>query len=202
MPRAGTSYWIVTCPSLVTDDISIMEPLRSLRREMAEPEYSSGISTSTSSNGSICTPSMFFSITVGGPTIISKLSRRIVSMRTVRCSRPRPETRTVSPSSVSSTRIATFVSSSLLRRSRICRPVRYLAPDLPANGDLFTPMVIDIVGCSTVIGSRGIGLSISTRVSPMLKSGMPAKVTISPALASSIGARPAASKAKSSEILT
>ena len=84
--------------------------------------------------------------------------------------------------------------------SLITRIVSFL-PSLPATADLFTPKVIDIVGCSTAIGSSGRGSSRSTTVSPMLKSSMPANVTMSPADASSTGARPIASKAKSSVTL-
>mmetsp|Transcript_15237 Transcript_15237/g.36074 ORF Transcript_15237/g.36074 Transcript_15237/m.36074 type:complete len:242 (+) Transcript_15237:721-1446(+) len=156
---------------------------------------------STSSKGSCLSPPSVFSMTVGQPMYISKPSRRIVSMSTVRCSRPRPETRTVSPSSVSSTRRATLVSSSLLRRSRMLREVSSL-PARPAKGDLLTPKVMDMDGCSTSIGSSGMGSSGSTSVSPMVKSCTPEKTTISPAEATSMGARPIASKLKSSETLT
>mmetsp|Transcript_28797 Transcript_28797/g.65223 ORF Transcript_28797/g.65223 Transcript_28797/m.65223 type:complete len:259 (-) Transcript_28797:667-1443(-) len=202
IPRAGTSYWMETWPSFVTDPISTIVPLRSLSMLMHAPEYSSGMSMSTNSNGSIRSPSMFFSITVGGPTMSSNPSRRIVSISTVKWSKPRPETKTVSPSSVSSTRIATLTSSSFARRSRMLRPVSSFAPDLPAKGDLLTPIVIAMVGCSTSMGSSGWGSSMDTSVSPMLKSGMPEKTTISPAEASAIEARPAASKLKSSPTLT
>ena len=82
------------------------------------------------------------------------------------------------------------------------RDVSSFAPLLPAKGDLLTPIVIDIVGTSTSIGSSGRGSAGSTRVSPMLNSGMPAKTTMSPALASSAGVRPIASYTKSSDTLT
>ena len=81
------------------------------------------------------------------------------------------------------------------------RMVSFL-PTLPATADLLTPKVIDMVGCSTVIGSSGLGSLRSTTVSPMLKFSMPAKVTMSPAEASSTGVLPMASKAKSSVTLT
>ena len=97
MPREGTSYSMVTSPSLVGEDMLTIAPLRWLSRSMAEPEYSSGSSMSTSSKGSCLSPPSVFSMTCGQPMYSSKPSRRIVSISTVRCSSPRPETSTVSP---------------------------------------------------------------------------------------------------------
>lgn len=75
-------------------------------------------------------------------------------------------------------------------------------PDFPASGDLLTPIEMDMVGCSTSIGSRGRGLEGSTSVSPMSKSSTPEKTTMSPADASSTAMRPMALKTKSSDTLT
>mmetsp|Transcript_31922 Transcript_31922/g.79503 ORF Transcript_31922/g.79503 Transcript_31922/m.79503 type:complete len:244 (-) Transcript_31922:735-1466(-) len=63
IPRAGTSYWMVTEPSAVGVVISSMFPFRSFNKEIADPEYSSGSSMSTSSNGSQMTPSISFLMT-------------------------------------------------------------------------------------------------------------------------------------------
>src|SRR5256885_7570113 len=59
------------------------------------------------------------------------------SMRMVRCSSPRPETRSMSGSSVSSTRSATLLCSSRYSRSRNCRLVTNL-PSRPASGEVLT----------------------------------------------------------------
>mmetsp|Transcript_21977 Transcript_21977/g.47312 ORF Transcript_21977/g.47312 Transcript_21977/m.47312 type:complete len:275 (-) Transcript_21977:696-1520(-) len=187
-------------PSGLTEPISSMEPLRMPSMSMTEPEYSSGSSTSTSSKGSQRLPSISCSITLGQPIIISKPSRRIDSTSTVRWRSPRPKTCMVSESPVSLTCSATLVSISFSRRSRMLREVSSL-PERPAKGDLLTDMAILIVGSSTSMGSRGRGSEGSTSVSPMLKSAMPEKTTISPAEASSTGLRPSASNAKSSETL-
>mmetsp|Transcript_18830 Transcript_18830/g.44728 ORF Transcript_18830/g.44728 Transcript_18830/m.44728 type:complete len:388 (-) Transcript_18830:412-1575(-) len=201
MPRDGTSYCTVTMPALLAPLMSSSIPLRWLSRSMALPAASSGSSMSTSSKGSWRAPSICCSMTLGGPTMSSYPSRRMFSMSTVRWSSPRPETCTVSASTVSSILRATLVSSSFSRRSLMTRMVSFL-PTLPATADLLTPKVIDMVGCSTVIGSSGLGSLRSTTVSPMLKFSMPAKVTMSPAEASSTGVLPMASKAKSSVTLT
>mmetsp|Transcript_9238 Transcript_9238/g.27198 ORF Transcript_9238/g.27198 Transcript_9238/m.27198 type:complete len:543 (+) Transcript_9238:86-1714(+) len=199
MARDGTSYCSDTMPSGETDPISSMLPFRSPSIEMTEPEYSSGSSTSTSSNGSHLAPSISCSITFGQPIISSKPSRRIVSISTVRWSSPRPYTWNESASPVSLSCSATFVSSSFSSLSRMFREVSSL-PALPAKGDLFTPIEMDMVGSSTEIGSSGRGSAGSTRVSPMLNSLSPEKTTMSPADASSTALRPIASKTNSSEI--
>ena len=60
----------------------------------------------------------------------------MVSIRTERCSRPRPETLNASRSSLGSTRRATFDSSSRSSRSLRCREVRYCPS--PVSGESLT----------------------------------------------------------------
>ena len=90
-----------------------------------------------------------------------------------------PETLKVSILSVSSTRIETFVSTSLNSLSRILREVTYL-PSLPANGESFTIKFILIVGSSIFTKGSGSICSGSHAVSPMFKSGTPATQIRSP----------------------
>src|SRR5215475_8686214 len=80
-------------------------------------------------------------MTRGRETWNSYPSRRIVSIRIVRCSSPRPDTVHVSVDSVSSTRSATLRSSSRYSRSRTWREVTNF-PSLPANGESFR--VLDV----------------------------------------------------------
>ena len=129
-------------------------PLRTLRAEITEPEYSVGTSITTSSIGSHVTPSIFFIITSGRDTAISKPSRRICSSKIVKCNSPRPDTLNVSVESVSSTFKPTFTSSSLSKRSRILREVTNL-PTCPANGESLTMKFMESVGSS--IFNIGIG---------------------------------------------
>src|SRR4029079_6263736 len=109
-------------------------------------------------------------------------ARRMVSIRIVRCSSPRPETVQVSVDSVSSTRNATFLSSSRYSRSRTCRDVTNF-PSRPANGELLTRKSTEIVGSSTAIPSRRSGCSTSVTVSPISTLSRPASATMSPASA-------------------
>ena len=78
-----------------------------------------------------------------------------------------------------------------------------LAPALcPASGAVFTPIVIEMAGSSTVISGSGRGSSTSARVSPIMISGMPAMATMSPGPAESAWTRSSASVRYISEILT
>src|SRR5699024_6374813 len=72
----------------------------------------------------------------------------------------------------------------------------------PAMGEVFTPIVMEIAGSSTVMGGRGRGSSASVSVSPIMMSSMPATATISPACASSAGTRSSASVRRSSVMRT
>mmetsp|Transcript_27896 Transcript_27896/g.50869 ORF Transcript_27896/g.50869 Transcript_27896/m.50869 type:complete len:389 (+) Transcript_27896:118-1284(+) len=188
IPRVGMRYLITLMLSPPSSSpMSCNSPARVLNRSITLPEYSSGTRTSTISNGSSIFPVSSFSLmmTTGGPTSNSNPSRRIVSMRTVRCNCPRPETAYLSADSVSSTWRATLRSSSLKRRSRIMREVRNL-PSRPARGDLFTPRVIRTVGSSTAMGGRGSAASAPPpsfvmRVSPISIFSRPENMIISPA---------------------
>jgi hypothetical protein len=78
------------------------------------------------------------------------------------------------------------------------RDVRNL-PSLPANGDLFTPMVIWTVGSSTAMGGRGSAAfapppSLVTSVSPISTSSSPLNMMISPADADPTSLLPRLSK--------
>src|SRR6266581_4262867 len=72
----------------------------------------SGTSVTSRSSGSSFLPFSARTTISGLPTINSKPSRRIVSIRMASCSSPRPSTRNDSGVSVSSTRIETLVISS------------------------------------------------------------------------------------------
>ena len=121
-------------------------------------------------------------------------------MRMPKCSSPRPETRNFSAESLSSTRRATLVSNSRIRRSRICREVTKV-PSWPAKGESFTEKVICRVGSSTLIRGKACGSSAKVTVSPMLASAKPATATILPALASFSSTRLRPSKPRSFVIL-
>ena len=56
-------------------------------------------------------------------------------------------------------------------------------PSRPAIGDVLTPKIIDTVGSSTAIGGIATRCSASAIVSPMVMSSMPARQTMSPAAA-------------------
>ncbi len=60
-------------------------------------------------------------------------------------------------------------------------------PSLPANGEVLTLKIIEMVGSSTLMRGSGRGSAAESSVSPMLMPSMPASATISPAEASSIG---------------
>ena len=111
----------------------------------------------TCSIGSCSLPSILRVTTWGLPTVSSKPSRRIVSMRTASCSSPRPWTSQASGRSVGSTRSETLPTSSRSRRSFTMRAVSSL-PSVPASGDVLMPIVIDRLGSSTCSGSSAIGV--------------------------------------------
>ena len=94
----------------------------------------------------------------------------------------------MSVESVSSTRILTFVSTSLNRRSLIFLEVTNL-PSRPANGLSLTMKFMDIVGSSIFINGIGSMQSGEQAVSPIFMSPMPEMQTISPAAAESTSTR-------------
>ena len=110
------------------------------------------------------------------------------SIKTPICSSPRPATSKASPPGVSLTLIATLVSASFISRSRITR-LCTLSPSRPARGESLIPKVTEIVGGS--IGCAGIASDTarSASVSATVALAMPARLTMSPAAASSTGAR-------------
>ena len=55
-----------------------------------------------------------------------------------------------------------------------------LVPDFPAKGEVLVPMNIEILGSSTVISGKAIGLSGSAKVSPIVISSIPATAIKSP----------------------
>ena len=132
-------------------------------------------------------------MTRGRETWNSYPSRRIVSIRMPRCSSPRPETVWVSGLSVSSTRSATFRSSSRYSRSRSWRLVTYF-PSRPAKGPLFTMKSTEIVGSSTAMPASRSGRSTEVNVRPISMVSNPESATMSPAAASSTSTRWSPSK--------
>mmetsp|Transcript_12332 Transcript_12332/g.26992 ORF Transcript_12332/g.26992 Transcript_12332/m.26992 type:complete len:260 (+) Transcript_12332:568-1347(+) len=202
IPLVGMRYLTTLIPSGPSSiPMSCSSPLRVLNKSTTDPMYSSGTRISTDSQGSSSTPVSSFlrKMTLGGPTSSSNPSLRMVSMRTVRCSCPRPETSYRSALSVSATCNATLRSSSLKSLSRIMREVRNF-PSLPARGLLLTPRVMRTVGCSTAMGGRGGAAStppsLVTRVSPISISSRPENMIISPASATSTSFLPRLSKTK------
>jgi hypothetical protein len=114
---------------------------------------------------------------------------------------------------VGSTRIETLPISSRSSRSLTSRAVTLVAAARvverpsspiarPASGEVFTPIVIEIAGSSTVIGGSGRGSSGSARVSPIVMSGIPATAMMSPGPADSALTRSRAAVRKSSLIFT
>ena len=172
-------------PSL---SILVSSPRRRPNSSITAPWFSSGTSTVKFSYGSHFCPSISRNTTRGLPTANSKPSRRIFSSKMVKCNSPRPDTRNTSASAVSSTRKATLVSNSRVKRSRIWRLVTNL-PSVPANGDVFTIKSMVKVGSSTLNIGTPTGFSLSQMVTPMPISSMPEIITMSPASASSCGTR-------------
>ena len=109
-------------------------------------------------------------------------------MSTASWSSPRPRTSYVSPDSVGWTSIAVLPSTSRSSRALIWRLVRKL-PSRPAIGEVLTPNVIRRVGASTSRRGSGRGSSGSVSVSPIVTSGRPATLTMSPGPASPMSTR-------------
>ena len=95
--------------------------------------------------------------------------------------------------SVGSTSSDTLPTSSRSSRSRTSRAVTLAPAVCPASGEVFTPIVIEMAGSSTVISGSGRGSSTSASVSPIMMSGMPAMATMSPGPAESACTRSSAS---------
>ena len=76
--------------------------------------------------------------------------------------------------------IATFVSASSINLFRIIVDVTFV-PSSPASGDVFTVIVIDIVGGSIGVDSKGIETEGSLIVSDTEASFKPAIHIMSPA---------------------
>ena len=168
--------------------ISVISPLRApVIFSITAPEYSSSTSIVTSSIGSRRWPPSSRKRTCGREIDSSNPSRRMFSIKTPICNSPRPATSNASPPAVSVTRIATFVSASFIRRSRITRDCTFL-PSRPARGLSLMPKVTVMVGGS--IGCAGIASPTerSQMVSATVALVIPAMLTISPASAISIGA--------------
>src|SRR3989304_2220649 len=91
----------------------------------------------------------------------------MVSIRIARCSSPRPDTASVSGWSVSSTRIATFRSSSRYSRSRTWRVATNL-PHPPAQGGAVT------LTSTRMVGSFPPRLAIQP-LAPLARSHEPAR---------------------------
>ncbi len=178
MPRLGTRNSMRTRPEPWLC-ILVISPLRGPSFSMTTPVYSSGTSMVTCSTGSMRTPSTVLVTISGRPTLSSKPSRRIISIRTPSCISPRPSTLKLSGESVSSTRMETLVSSSRSRRSRRLRLVTS-EPSLPQKGELLTENCMAIVGSSMTISGSGAGFSRLVMVSPMVMPSTPAMATMSP----------------------
>jgi hypothetical protein len=103
-------------------------------------------------------------------------------------SSPRPATSNTSGLSPAAILIETLPSASRRRRSSIWRLVTK-RPSRPASGDVLTPKVMRSVGASTSSRGRGRGSAGSVSVSPIVTSGSPATLTMSPGPASSMSTR-------------
>ncbi len=150
--------------------------------------YSGGMSIVIRSYGSWISPPTSRSRTSGRDAVSSKPSRRICSIRTASWSSPRPRTSNASLDSAGRTSIDTLPSTSFSSRALICRLVTNL-PSRPASGEVFTPNVIRRVGASTSSRGNGRGSAGSVRVSPIVTSGRPATLTMSPGPAASMSTR-------------
>src|SRR2546422_1926 len=195
-PRAGILNRIRTIPR-PGFFISSMVARRGPSFSITTPTYPSGQSIISSSYGSSRSPfGPSRGMIRGRLTWNSYPSRRMVSISTPRCSSPRPDTVNVCGSAVSSTRRATFRSSSRNSRSRSWRPVTYF-PSRPAKGESFTLTSTEIVGSSTAIPASRSRWSGAVTVLPISTPASPATATISPAAASSSSTRSSPSKPNS-----
>ena len=167
--------------------ISTRSPLRGpVIFSITAPVYSSSTSIVTSSIGSKRFPSFSWNKTRGRDIDSSNPSRRMFSIKTPICNSPLPATSNASPPGVSVTLIATFTSASRIRRSRITR-LCTLLPSLPASGLSFMPKVTEMVGGSIGCAGKATSTERSQSVSATVALVMPARVTISPASAKSMG---------------
>ncbi|CAB4567280.1 unannotated protein [freshwater metagenome] len=168
---------------------------------MITPRYSSGASIDSRSIGSCNLPSTILVTTCGLPTVNSNPSRFIISTSTASCNSPRPCTSQVSGRSVFRTRSETFPTNSVSNLFLTWRAVNF-EPLLPASGEVLIPIVIEILGSSTVINGNGCGFSKSANVSPKVIVSKPATAIMSPGCASSAGTRSSASVINNSETFT
>ncbi len=150
----------------------------------------------TSSIGSSFWPPSWRSSTWGRDTVISKPSRRMVSISTPSCNSPRPPISNASRPALSLKVMATLVSASARRRSRIMVEVTFL-PSRPASGLSLTMIVTDMVGGSIGVDCIGASSPDAPMVSETEALVRPAIQTISPALASFTGTRSVPSKRSS-----
>ena len=172
--------------------ISTSSPLRApVSFSITTPEYSSSTSIVASSMGSSVLPSSSRRSTLGREIPSSKPSRRMFSIRTPICSSPRPATSKASPPGVSVTLMATLLSASFIRRSRMTRLCTFL-PSRPASGLSLMPKVTVIVGGSIGCAGRAVSTASAQIVSATVALDMPEIDTMSPARASSMScwARP------------
>ena len=139
----------------------------------------------TSSIGSRRWPSSSRIKTWGREIDNSNPSRRIFSIKTPICNSPRPATSNASPPGVSVILMATLLSASFIKRSRITRDCTFL-PSRPASGLSFMPNVTVIVGGSIGCASSGSSTANAQSVSETVALLIPAMVTMSPGVASSI----------------
>ena len=150
-------------------------------------EYSSSKSTVISSKGSNLFPSSsFLNKTLGGLTVSSNPSLRICVRRISNINSPRPLISNASLFSFSENVIPTLFCASTINLSLIWVLVNFL-PSVPASGELFTVIFIDIVGGSIGVAWIGLSTSRSQIVSATFAFSKPATTTISPASPISIG---------------
>jgi len=161
-----------------------MRPLRMASFSVTTPRKLSSQSMKTCSMGSRRTPFFSLKMTSGRPTLSSKPSRRMVSMRMAIWNSPRPLTTKLSFSSLSSTRMATLDRISFISRSRMRLDCTSL-PSRPAKGEELMANFMATVGSSTVMRGRALGLFLVQMVSPMCTSSMPESTMMSPAMAPS-----------------
>ena len=146
-PRDGAwnSNLVLPAPAV---RISTISALRLFMPSMTVLANSSSTSMVTSSIGSCNWPlSSRCNNTFGRETVISKPSRRIVSINTPSCNSPLPPISKESLPALSWNVIATFTSASAKRRSLIKVDVTF-EPSRPASGESFTVIVTAIVGGS------------------------------------------------------
>ena len=147
-PRAGTRK-IMRTQSPSRTSMDCIWPLRVASSWVTAPWYSEGVSMVSISYGSMVLPSTTWVTTCGLPTVISKPSRRMFSIRTDSAISPRPCTSQASGRSVGRTFRDTLPISSWSKRALTIRAVSLSPPPWPAIGEVLTPMVMEIAGSST-----------------------------------------------------